>query len=207
MPFVYCATNRINGRKYIGISKGKPEARWLRHCRAAATKPRFRDYPPLQKAIRKYSKRVFKLETLYEAVDWLEACKVERGLIAQYGTLVPNGYNLTAGGEGTLGLKVWAGKRHTPETKAKMSAWQIGKKLSEETKQKIAAKAKGRKKKPEHVEAMRGRLFTEEHRAKIRASLKGREFTPEWRAKITEGLHRRWARWHAEREASRAIHG
>lgn len=197
MPSVYRVTNTVNGKSYIGICKGAVRLRWRRHCTDADRRKRS-GCIILWKAIRKYGKETFALETLYEAVDWREACMVERGLIAQYGTMSPSGYNITAGGQGTLGYKAWEGRRHTTETKRKMSQWQIGKKLSEETKRKISAKAIGRRKSPEEVEEMRQRKFTQAHREKIRASLKGREFTPEWRAKISAGLKRRWARAHGD---------
>lgn len=239
--FVYRLTNTVTGKCYIGICASKVQRRWRRHCNsAAANKPRNRNCPALHGAIRKYGEAVFNIETLYQAVNWKEACKVERGLIAQYGTMAPNGYNLTSGGEGLLGLPMSeankrlnslrskgkpmspetrakiseaarlkreakpprvimpkAPRRYTAETRAKMSAWQIGKKHSAETKAKIAAKAVGRKKTPEQIEEMRQREFSPAHRAKIKAALKGREFSQEWRARISEGLRRRWAR-HAE---------
>lgn len=278
MPFVYRISNSISGKLYIGICNSKVRRRWRRHCNsAAANKPRNRNCPALHAAIRKYGEAAFLVETLYEAVDWRESCMVERGLIAQYGTLAPKGYNLTSGGEGRLGSKVseeakrksseralghplspvhrkkigesqlgktlspehvelirqrskknwqdpefrrrrlatirsrpksevfldaqkqrWRGKKHSVETRKKMSAWQVGKKLSEETKRKIAAKATGRKKTAAQIKEMQLREFTPEHREKISTSLKGRAFTPEWRAKISAGLKRRWARAHED---------
>lgn len=194
MPFVYRATNTVTGKAYVGISKLAVDKRWRRHCSDAHSR-KSGGCTLLWRAIRKYGESSFAVETLYETVDWLEACAVERALIAQYGTMKPSGYNITAGGQGILGYKVWIGRRHTPETKAKMSAWQIGKRLSEETKRKIGARAAGRKKTPEEIEEMRRRPFTLEHRAKIKAALKDRYFSSEHRAKITEGLRRRWARY------------
>jgi group I intron endonuclease len=195
MPFVYRATNKANQKAYIGICKGAVRKRWRRHC-SDAISHRHGGCAILWRAIRKYREASFVLETLYEAVDWREACAVERALIAHYGTMRPRGYNITAGGQGTLGYKAWAGRRHTAETKAKMSVWQIGKKHSAETKRKIAERAKGRKKSAAEIEEMRRRPFSAAHRAKIRAALKDRYFSPEHRAKITEGLKRRWARYH-----------
>lgn len=132
--FVYRLTNTVTGKHYIGICASKVQRRWRRHVNSAnANKARNRNCPALHGAIRKYGEQVFTVETLYEAVSWLEAQKVERGLIAQYGTMAPNGYNLTCGGEGVLGRKVTdeqrkamgdrsRGRKHSPESKARMSA-------------------------------------------------------------------------------------
>ena len=50
----------------------------------------------------------------------------ERGMIERLGTMAPNGYNLTAGGEGMTGY------RYSAASRAKMAAAKIGLKLSTE---------------------------------------------------------------------------
>lgn len=147
--FVYLLTNTITGKCYIGICASKVQRRWRRHCNsAAANKPRNRNCPALHGAIRKYGEAVFTIETLYEAVNWQEACKVERGLIAQYGTMAPNGYNLTAGGEGNLGCKF------SDEERSRRSTAVKGKPLSAEHRAKIGAAHRGVPKSPEHIARM-----------------------------------------------------
>lgn len=63
------------------------------------------------------------------------------------------------------------GRRHTEETRRKMSEAARGRKLSDEQRQKISDYHKGRPKSPEHRAkigaAHKGRVFTEEHRRNI----------------------------------------
>lgn len=95
----------------------------------------------------------FVIETLYEAVSWREAIAVERGLIAEYGTMVPRGYNLTAGGEGVLGCKFSAAERQRRSEALK------GKPLSAEHRRKIGENQKGRILSQEHRDAIRKRAL------------------------------------------------
>lgn len=148
---VYMVTNRVNGKRYIGKAVYGAAVRWAQHvagyCKTSA----------LTRAIRKYGADNFEMKVLYEGVNNDELCRVERAMIAQYGTFSPRGYNLTIGGEGVTGFKMSA------ETKSKKSkiatAWQTGRKL--------AAK---------HLESMRlastGRVFSEESRRKKSVSMK-----------------------------------
>lgn len=53
---------------------------------------------------------------------------------------VSNGYNITDGGKVGIGFH---GKKHTEETRKKMSTWQIGKKYSDETIQNISKSLTG----------------------------------------------------------------
>lgn len=150
--FVYRLTNSVTGKQYIGICVSKVQRRWRKHCNsAAANQPRNRNCPALHGAIRKYGEAAFTIETLYEAVNWQEACKVERGLIAQYGTMAPNGYNLTCGGEGLLGRPMSEANKLANSLRMK------GNKMSPEQRERISASNRGKKRSPEVVEAMRAR--------------------------------------------------
>lgn len=66
-----------------------------------------------------------------------------------------------------MGNKKWCGKHHTPETRAKMSAAQKGKKLSAEARAKLSAAKMGNKNRC-------GKHHTPESRAKMSASQKRR---------------------------------
>jgi hypothetical protein len=61
---------------------------------------------------------------------------VERGLIAQYGTMHPNGYNMTNGGE------MRANFRQSPATIKKMQAAAAGRVIAESTKIKVSKAVK-----------------------------------------------------------------
>lgn len=95
---VYMLTCRPNGKRYIGITKKTAQRRFWNHCSDA----RFSQIV-LHRAIRKYGQDAFSIETLYEASSVAELKAVERGLIAQYGTIAPRGYNCTSGGDGIEG--------------------------------------------------------------------------------------------------------
>lgn len=202
MPFVYSATNKIGGKKYIGICNSKVRRRWRRHVNSAdANKPRNRNCPALHNAIRKYGEHTFEIATLYEAVTWREAQMVERGLIAQYGTMVPNGYNLTCGGEGVLGMKVseknrkasaarWKGRRHTPESLVKLSASLKGRKLGPEHVAGMSTRMKAKWADPEfkakQKKVMRdGRVGSPKVAEAQRNRATGKKHTPETRAKMS----------------------
>lgn len=118
--------------------------------------------------------------------------------------------NTTNGGEGVFGyrktpeqLAAWAAKmrgRTSPrkgvtlseETRAKISAAQIGKEIPVETRMKISAALRGRPKSPEHAAkvaaARRGERrgpLSAEIRAKLSAANLGRKHTPESRARMS----------------------
>jgi group I intron endonuclease len=199
--FVYCITCTVTGKRYFGICASKVQRRWRRHCNsAAANKPRNRNCPALHGAIRKYGEQAFTIKTIYEAVNWFEACKVERGLIAQHGTLAPLGYNLTSGGEGRLGVRMSAeeclarsvrarGRKLSAEHKAKLIAASKGRVAAPGTRAILSAKAKARMSSPEAREFVsrvnRGRKPTPEQLQKMAESQRGRKHSEETRAKMS----------------------
>ena len=88
---VYLHENRINGKRYVGITSIKPENRWrngegYKGCRA------------FYGAIQKYGWENFRHEILFVDLTAKEASEKERELIRKWNTLVPNGYNLESGG-------------------------------------------------------------------------------------------------------------
>jgi group I intron endonuclease len=93
---VYVATNLVNGKRYIGVTVNLDERR-LSHCGAARQGTK-RYFPH---AIRKYGEEMFRFRVLKRCADMVEAFAEEQRLI---GILKPE-YNMTAGGEGTVGVK------------------------------------------------------------------------------------------------------
>lgn len=106
---VYCITNAVNGKKYIGQTTTTLNRRWLFHKYSAKTGSSF----VLHAAIRKYGEVCFIIEQISQEDSPCELNKKEASLIASMKTLVPLGYNLTTGGDRF---------EHTSETKAKISA-------------------------------------------------------------------------------------
>lgn len=90
---VYIHTNKINGKRYIGITSTKPELRW-RHGDGYYKNKHFRD------AIQKYGWDNFAHEIVFNGLSKEDACAIEKKLIQDYKTQDKrHGYNLTDGGE------------------------------------------------------------------------------------------------------------
>ena len=114
MAVIYRIRNRITGKCYIGETKeANPETRWKQHKKLAE---RGRGCPALRDAIQKYGVEAFEFQILIFCFDEYRF-KHEIEYIAKYNTQVPNGYNITKGGEGGA---AFTGKKHTPETIAKI---------------------------------------------------------------------------------------
>lgn len=104
---LYIATNVVNGKQYVGLSK-EFHKRLISH-KCAKTKSAF------HAAIKEYGFDKFVFSHIADAFDLQAACDLERMLIQQHNTLAPNGYNLTVGGQvGPVGLK------HSAEAKKKI---------------------------------------------------------------------------------------
>lgn len=162
---VYMHENRVNGKKYIGITSQKPTNRW-RNGAGYDKQPRF------FAAIRRYGWDAFRHEILYTGLTQEEAERLEIELIEKYGTLnEEKGYNLSPGGV------VFT---PTAETRAKQSSARMGWTPSAETRQKMS-------------DAKRGKSLSEEHRAHLSESQtgrvspnKGKTLSPEWREKMSQ---------------------
>jgi group I intron endonuclease len=92
---VYCLTNKLSGRQYVGKSVDIRK-RWENHRNPASRKPT----SAIHSALRKYGPDAFAWEVLEECDSEAEALDAEQYWIEWYGSLAPNGYNLTTGGEG-----------------------------------------------------------------------------------------------------------
>jgi group I intron endonuclease len=130
----------LNNKSYIGITTD-PEKRKYQHFSGNGSILVFN-------AIKKYGKENFIFEILRqdENESFIKFLEIEK--IKEYNTQKPNGYNIHEGG----GVPPsWAGKKHSTETKQKMSLAakgnksNLGKKFSEEHKQKISQANKGKK--------------------------------------------------------------
>lgn len=99
--FIYCITNNINGKKYIGQTRTTVKQRWK--CHRVDSK---HDSKPLYCAMRKYGISNFSIETIFSISDTnLDGIKeslnfIEQYLIGKEKTLcTENGYNITRGGD------------------------------------------------------------------------------------------------------------
>ena len=96
--FIYCYTNKVNGKKYVGQSNN-PERRKREH-RSRAFDLKHSDYNmPFYAAIRKYGFDSFDYEILLETTI-SKANEDEIRLISELGSLVSeHGYNVQLGGQ------------------------------------------------------------------------------------------------------------
>jgi group I intron endonuclease len=167
---IYKATNKINGKGYIG--------------QTINLEKRLRDYKNtktdhlISRAIRKYGFENFSWEIICECFSKKEMDKKEKYYIIYFDTRFPNGYNLTDGGEGNLG---WI---PTEETRKKMSAWQKGKRKpprSKEWCENISKAKKGKKLGPLPYEVCK-------KMSKSRKGIKRGPLPEETKRKISESL-------------------
>lgn len=140
---VYVHTNKINGKRYVGVtSRLKPEYRWN-------SGRGYRENTHFWSAIEKYGWDSFEHTILYAGLSEDEAKVIEKKLIAEWHTQDNAfGYNMTSGGDGTPNYSP------SPETRAKLSEARRKENLSEETLKRRSA-------------ALKGRKFSDEHKRKI----------------------------------------
>lgn len=145
---VYCHTNKINNKKYIGITSMSISLRWGKDGYGYRKQSFY-------KAIKKHGWDNFKHEILFENLSEKEAKNKEIELICEHNTKTPNGYNITEGGDGSVGYKA------TLQTREKLSkshlgqkAWNKGIKPSPETLEKLKQSHKRLWKDKEHQERM-----------------------------------------------------
>jgi group I intron endonuclease len=178
-----------NGKSYIGITKHTIERRVNKHIQDSRCN--IKNYA-IHEAIRKYGEDSFEIRVLAMA-DENELPVLEIEAIKKHKTFGKGGYNLTAGGEGTLGRSFVVSE----ETKAKISKTtkgRIGKPLSEETKQKLRDANLGKKASEETLKKMsaaqltvqKGKIISEETKSKISASLTGRKLTEEQKMNLVK---------------------
>jgi len=129
---VYMHENKINGKKYIGITSKKPEDRWGKDGNGYSSQPRFFN------AIKKYGWDNFNHEILFENLELSEALKKEFEISRENKTTLNEyGYNNTVGRGGNFDISeetrekyseaqsgsknAMYGKKHTKETLKKLS--------------------------------------------------------------------------------------
>lgn len=98
MGYIYKITNNINNKVYIGQTiKERPTDRFSQHCYLARHSEQEKSISYLYQAMTKYGVDNF----IFEVIENIENDKLnerEQYWIAQYNSLVPQGYNLTIGG-------------------------------------------------------------------------------------------------------------
>lgn len=107
---VYVHTNKINGKKYVGITSSKPIVRW-------ANGNGYKTNKHFTFAIKKYGWNNFEHEILLSGLTREQACQWEQALIAQWDTTNPDkGYNIALGGVGTNSVSDETKKKKSIQT-------------------------------------------------------------------------------------------
>lgn len=106
LNYIYKIVNKTNGKIYIGKTTYTVAYRWSQHLSASTSDKEKDDYNfLLHKAIRKYGKDNFLVETIEEVEDVSKLSSREMYWISYYNSCIleenSNGYNMTYGGEGT----------------------------------------------------------------------------------------------------------
>lgn len=150
---IYCIENTVNGKKYIGKSVNIPY-RLTGHKWALSKNRHSNSY--LQRSYNKYGLQNFKFYILEEC-DKDTLSDREIYFIKKYKTKNKMyGYNLTDGGEGTLG------HARSDESRKKTSVSNTGKVRSDDVKEQMSIRAKSR-------------LHTDEENKKISLSMIGKQ--------------------------------
>lgn len=153
MYYVYLHNNKINNKKYIGITKQSPGKRW------GIQGTNYRSSPYFYNSIRKYGWDNFEHIILFTNLTKEEACEKEMELIKFYNTQDKKyGYNIMEGGTAPAipndirikisyalrGNKNGAGHPCSAEKRKKISEAQKGKKLTDEHREKLSKAAQKR---------------------------------------------------------------
>lgn len=127
---VYMHTNKINGKKYIGMTGQNPIVRW-------ANGHGYRGQSRFEAAIMEFGWRNFKHEILYTGLTKTEAEKLEVELIEKYQTTDSRyGYNTDSGGVSSITF----GEEHKKHLRESFK----GRVITEETRRKISEKNSGK---------------------------------------------------------------
>lgn len=149
---VYCFTNQVNGKSYVGITDRTIDYRWCKHVIAANNGSEYH----FHRAIRKHGVDAFERNVLEECYSIEELKLAERRWIWLLATNKQElGYNMTFGGDGVFGLQM------TEESRQKMREAKLGTKQTEKHRRKISEALKRRYQDPAAKEQTRNAMHTE----------------------------------------------
>lgn len=176
---VYVHTNKMNGKRYVGVTSQVPEKRWNE---GKGYTPR---QPHMYNAIQKWGWDNFEHQILVSDVSVEDASLIEQTLIKEWQLQNPKyGYNAQSGGLTSATL--------SHEIRQKISMALKNKPFTEEHKENLSKAKKNKpltEKQQEVINQIKyynkGKKFTEEHRQNLSATLKGREFTEEHKQNLS----------------------
>lgn len=171
MGIVYKLTFE-NGKVYVGITTETLRRRVQRHIHYARSN---RPYA-LSCAIRKYGEKSFIAEVIGNSDSWNELVILEVEAVKRFGCMCPDGYNMTAGGEGSSGVVPTAEKRQnisqslrgrklTEAHRIAVGLAQKGKVISSETRKRMSEAHKARAPMSDEQRQIRSEAAKRQHAA------------------------------------------
>lgn len=100
MNYIYCITNTINNKRYVGKTTCSIQKRFQEHCKESTRS--HSESRPLYSAMQKYGIENFIIEQLEEIEDESLLSEREQYWIAELETYGVHGYNATKGGDGAV---------------------------------------------------------------------------------------------------------
>lgn len=182
---IYKATNKQNGKIYIGKTTKKLNERkciheWNAINNGHGYKSKFYN------AIRKYGVESFVWEIIEDQILTAEELVEKEKLYIKNLKSIENGYNISEGG---LGGDNFTNNPNKEAIRLKISKSHAGKKMSKEFCIKNRERQIGIKRSPETIEKMKlahkGKRVSQETREKIRKTLTGRKMPEETKTKIS----------------------
>lgn len=166
--YIYCITNLINGKKYVGLSTKNVDD----------TPNYYGSGNLIKSSIKKYGIDNF-VKEIMEETEGLELLrKLETYWITKLNTKYPNGYNLTDGGDGLFNPTEEVRKKISEKSKLRCGEFHpnYGKRRNEDTKRKIS---ESNKKYKGEMSSMYGRKMSNETKKKLSISHIGKPRTSE----------------------------
>jgi group I intron endonuclease len=192
MAYIYRVLNKITKKCYIGESKSKDvNWRWREHKRKIEIN---KGCPALRDAVKKYGIENFEFSVIIICFDD-ERFKYEKEYIKKYNSVVPNGYNITNGGEGGG----FQGKTHTEQVKADIRNKSKQKYIDNpELRKQISERNKIIMKNPVIREKIKNGLLNSEKWKKAKeenraGNYKNNKHSEEMKNKISEGVKKHYA--------------
>lgn len=155
---IYCITNIINDKQYVGMTSRSVDDRWKGHVEASKYECMSMYNSPLQADIREYGEDCFVHRVLVTTEDKELAMQLEDEATIILNTHVPNGYNRIIGNHSE---HTEVARRKLSESKRGENNHNYGKHLSEETRRKLSESKSGEN------HPMYGKHHTEETKKKM----------------------------------------